>query len=359
MGTIHRSRSALFSILATFVVIAFSWQLVAQQGSSPTKKTTADKEEKTPPQINFRFSGPFTHENLTLYLIHGQDQLKNKDFLILAEALKDKKVVVHETQNVNTLKVENLSDKEIILLAGDILKGGQQDRVVTYDMILPPKSGKVDLAVFCVELTAPRWMRKYQDGDKKFAGSMDVLAGKDLRKANWLYLSQGAVWDNVKATQKKLSKNVATQVMTKESPSSLQLSLSVKEVREAAEKYTSELGDITKGKNDVIGYAFAINGKVYGADVYGSNTLFQKVWPRLIRSNAIESVAELQKGKKFQPVQVADVKNFLVDAKSGKVSQKEIGNGLQRLESKAKNNAVFESYLPNKKISIRGFYLAY
>src|SRR5438876_125753 len=93
---------------------------------------------------DYRFSGPYTHENLTIFLIHGDDVLKGKIFLTLPEALEQKKIVIHETRSVNELSMENLSDKEdILILSGDILKGGQQDRVAQYDQILPPKSGKV------------------------------------------------------------------------------------------------------------------------------------------------------------------------------------------------------------------------
>ena len=51
----------------------------------------------------------------------------------------------------------------------------------------------------------------------------------------------------------------------------------------------------------VIGYAFAINGKVNSADVYASHELFQKLWPKLLESSAVEAFSELQKDKKFAP----------------------------------------------------------
>ena len=50
----------------------------------------------------------------------------------------------------------------------------------------------------------------------------------------------------------------------------------------------------------MIGYVFAINGKVNSADIYGSNVLFKKLWPKLLKANAIEAIAELQKDK-FKP----------------------------------------------------------
>src|SRR5258708_4910382 len=75
----------------------------------------------------FKLSGPYTHDNLSIFLIHGEDQLKDKVFLTLQEALAQKKVVVHETKNVNELAIENVSaSEEVFVQAGDIVKGGQQ-----------------------------------------------------------------------------------------------------------------------------------------------------------------------------------------------------------------------------------------
>src|SRR5438552_18547497 len=55
----------------------------------------------------YGFSGPYTHENLTIFLIHGDDALKQKIFLTLPEALQQKKIVIHETRSVNELSMEN------------------------------------------------------------------------------------------------------------------------------------------------------------------------------------------------------------------------------------------------------------
>jgi hypothetical protein len=73
-----------------------------------------------------KLSGPHTVDNLTLFFIHGPDTLKG-DYLTLQEAMRDKKVIVHETENVNELAVENVSDKAVYIQSGEIVKGGKQD----------------------------------------------------------------------------------------------------------------------------------------------------------------------------------------------------------------------------------------
>ena len=52
---------------------------------------------------------------------------------------------------VNTLYIQNVSNDTIYIMAGEVVKGGKQDRVLAQDMILPPNSKKVDISVFCVE----------------------------------------------------------------------------------------------------------------------------------------------------------------------------------------------------------------
>src|SRR5215204_6158852 len=80
-----------------------------------------------------KLSGPHTVDNLTLFFIHGPDTLKG-DYLTLQEAMRDKKVIVHETENVNELAVENVSDKAVYIQSGEIVKGGKQDRTLANDL---------------------------------------------------------------------------------------------------------------------------------------------------------------------------------------------------------------------------------
>src|SRR6185436_6799492 len=72
--------------------------------------TTAQKPRAG--SSNYTFSGPYTHGNLTVFLVHGKD-LTNKTFLTLQEALAQKKVRVYETKDVNELAIRNLSNQDI------------------------------------------------------------------------------------------------------------------------------------------------------------------------------------------------------------------------------------------------------
>src|SRR5439155_18672138 len=104
-----------------------------------------------PAMADCRLSGPYTHGNLTVFLIHGSDRLKGKEFLTLAEGIEKKVVVVHETSNVNELAIENVGSTDVYVQSGDIVKGGKQDRTIAMDFIAPARSGKLPIVSLCVE----------------------------------------------------------------------------------------------------------------------------------------------------------------------------------------------------------------
>ena len=93
----------------------------------------------------YRLSGPYTHGNLSVFLMHGKDRLKGQTFLTLEEALIQKKVIVRETREVSRLTIENVSTEDVYVQSGDIVKGGAQDRMLVVDLILPPKSGQIPI----------------------------------------------------------------------------------------------------------------------------------------------------------------------------------------------------------------------
>ena len=117
---------------------------------------------------DYTISGPYTHANLTVFLIHGPDKLQGQIPLTLQEAMAQKKAIVHETSQVNQLAIENVSSEEVYVQSGDIVKGGKQDRVLAYDFILPPHSGKLPIGAFCVE--HGRWTRRGAESAAGFGG---------------------------------------------------------------------------------------------------------------------------------------------------------------------------------------------
>src|SRR5882672_6326499 len=180
--------------------------------------------------------------------------------------------------------------------------------MIGVDLIVPPKSGKMPISAFCVE--HGRWSGRGNERAGVFNSSADAVATREIKLAAKSANSQGAVWENVRIAQDKLSENVGTRVNSTVSASSLQLAIENTRVRATADGYIKALVNIVDRNDDVIGYVFAINGNVNSADVYSSNALFKKLWPKLLKANAVEAIAELQKDKKSDQATAEHVKTF-------------------------------------------------
>jgi hypothetical protein len=309
-----------------------------------------------PRPVTYTITGPYAYENLTIFLIHGEDQLKNKTFLTLQEALQQKKVIVYETQQVNQLTIENLSvHEEIFVQAGDIVKGGKQDRVIAFDVIVPARSGKMPIASFCVE--AGRWTPRGQENAAAFEVSRDQAPTKDLKLAIRKDMAQRDVWGKVAESQAKLEGNLGGPVRAAASRSSLQLTLENQKLQEAVKKYVTKLQPIIEGQNDVIGYAVAVNGVLDSADVYASHALFLKMWPTLLKGSAVEAVTEFKKGAPAVLVTKQMVLDFLADADQGKPSHRAVTKRVQIIQQETKKNIVFTCADEEQHIAIRRSYV--
>jgi hypothetical protein len=291
--------------------------------------------------VAYRLSGPFTHDNLTVFLLHGDDQVKGKKFLTLDEALKQKKIVVRETKNVQQLTIENVSaSDEVFVQAGDIVKGGQQDRTVVLDLVIPPKSGPQPLPTFCVE--QGRWNKRGGEDARSFSRSHYNLAHNQLKLAARKARAQGEVWKGVAKAQKELSMKVGSEVRAAASASSLQLTLENKKLLEALDAYVKKLQGSLDKQTDVVGYAVVINGKVNNADVYANADLFRKLWPKLLKASAVEAVTE-KSDKTFTSAGAGAVKAFLADPEKGKRTQKATTKRFVEVQQETAKNVLFET----------------
>jgi len=295
---------------------------------------------QSPRASEYRISGPFTHDNLSVFLIHGSPK-SSKPLLPLEEAIAQRKVIVYETRNVNELTIENVSDEDVFIESGDIVKGGAQDRTLKDDLILPTKSGRVNISAFCVE--HGRWSPRGNESVATFNSASEALATKDLKMAVRVKADQSSVWDRVAAAQASISSALRSDVRAAAAPTSMPMTMQSPLVQKSIDGYLKELKSVVNGKNDVIGYAFAIDGKVNSADVYASHNLFAKLWPKLLRASAVEAVSELDSSKKFAPAKVEDVAAVLHDAESGKASARQVTDRTSVHTKETPRNVVFET----------------
>lgn len=309
-------------------------------------------------QTAYRISGPHTHQNLTIFLIHGEDASSNKNLITLQEAMEMKVFKVYETEDVDELMVENISPKyDVFIQSGDIVKGGKQDRVLAISIIIPRNSGKVSIEAFCVE--SDRWEGRGNESRKEFSSSEERVVSKELKVAtNGTGSGSGSgngdgdgagrgsqtkVWNEVANAQRNISANVTVDVTANSSASSLQLSLENKKLAKAREEFAKKFSDLTKGKTDVIGYAFAINGKINSADIYVSNHLFGKLWPKMLKAAVTEAISLADQTKAESEPTVGDISGFLSEADKGTRKERQTVAKSKVVTRASKNEVVYEA----------------
>jgi hypothetical protein len=305
---------------------------------------------------NAKISTPYIHKNLSVYLIYGKDAMGHKNLLTLQEAMAKDLIIVYETGDVNQLEVENVSTTfEVFIQSGDIVKGGKQDRVLAVDIILPIKSGRIKISAYCVE--SGRWTQRKGEDKEKFSSSNERVVTRDLKLAANLSRSQGEVWKEVSKAQDKLSANVGAKVNSPTSQSSLQLALENKQVAATTDEYIKKLAAIIDGQPNVIGYAFVINGEINSADVYASNALFKKLWPKLLRATATEAVAELTKDKTFIQLKPQTVQTFMDNADKAEAREETVNSRVTTVTRDEKDSVVFESRDEKQKVVLHKSYV--
>jgi hypothetical protein len=260
--------------------------------------------------------------------------------------MEQNKVAVYETKQVNDLAIENLSTEPVFIQQRDIVKGGAQDRMISNDFVLPPKSGRLPLAAFCVE--RGRWHRRGTESATSFSGSTNLATVRFDPKSMWNMWNQMSVWQNVSALQEALASRLRqdkaaglASVRAQASPTSLILTQSSPPVAEAVGAYTKALTGAVTGKTDVVGYAFALNGDVKNADVYASSELFSAMWPKLLKSSAIEAV-RLREQTKTAPVPVSQVDAFLREA-AGKQTTRAVDRRIKLVQHESERLLSVES----------------
>lgn len=235
-----------------------------------------------------------------------------------------------------------MSDDEVFVQAGDIVKGGQQDRTLQQDMLVPPKSGKLPLASFCVE--HGRWAARGGESDKAFSRSPYNLYNNDLKLACRKASSQRMVWAEVAKAQMQLKDVLKSEVKDGRSATSLQLTLENEKLKQSIAAGLKALEKALDPKTaDAIGYAVVINGKVVGADVYANADLFRRLWPKLLQASVMEAVGEKKAGLKWTPAKAEAISAFLADAAKGKRTEKKLARDMVEVQRETAHNVYFET----------------
>ena len=286
---------ALFSFITFLTLFCFGQQLTQNTYQTRNDQNTQNswldvKGVKFSKVRGLKVHDGRNHKNLTLYLMTENTTSAFADKLqTLNEGLKNKNVLVVETSDVNQLSVKNNSkQKNLFINSGDIVKGGKQDRTLVYDLWVPTKT-ETTLESFCVE--AGRWSQRDDENAAYFSSNSYGLSSRKLKIASTIENSQSKVWDKVSEQQEEISVNMSYDVKSEKSKSSLQLTLENKKLKEEISQYEKAFSSFGIEK-DAIGFAYAINGELFGINYYNSPILFKKLREKLLTAVFVEAISE-------------------------------------------------------------------
>ena len=314
---------------------------------------------------------PIRSGNLTVFPVVASKSYDTGQFLTLDEGIRSGEVVVTEAGQaqglirrrpdtrpvprptgegeVNRLVLVNNSKRPLLLLAGEIVTGGKQDRVIGKDRIVPAESDPVDLSVFCVE--PGRWTAASGKPDFGTAreGVSALFANPAVRAKAMGAKNQQQVWDEVRKSQHAMATaeavvvaGAAPEVETQSSYARVmgntevakQVDIVAKPIQQNYESVIRQLRD-----KNAVGVVVAVNGEVVWADLFASTQLLQKYWPKLVRSYATEAVVTRAKNAEASTRQAQKFLDNLqgrhetADTEPGVYRQSEIsGNGFKVFE---------------------------
>jgi len=320
------------------------------------------------PEGNWRLLDPVSYENITIFPVVSSSSQDTSPFLTLDEGLSSGEVIVSEQgavglartrdgrpvalppsnsgASVNQLVLINRSKRPLLLLAGELVSGGKQDRIIGKDRIVPVGSEPLPLDVFCVE--HGRWT----GASSQFVASKTIVH-PSVREQAAVAQDQKDVWDAVRSgTLAKAAPPSASVSVTADAAAPMlyaprittetietaintaaptqayakiyeggrvgaSVDTFVEELRRRFDRATFGL----KGER-VVGVVVAYGGDVAWSDIFASGELFEHYWGKLLRSYAVEAMA--RPGYR-ETAAITDAREFLRNLNGREVVESEPG----------------------------------
>jgi len=293
--------------------------------------------EKSPANNGWRLLEPVSYENLTLFPVVSSREADTSPFLTLDEGLSSGQVVITEQgadilrrsrdsrpapgydagASVNQLVLVNHSKRPLLLLAGELVSGVKQDRIIAKDRIVAPGGAPLPLDVFCVE--HGRW-----SSGSQFSAA-NTIVHPSVRENAAVERKQTGVWDAVRAGSTaapppaapaaRINGRNLAEAVTLSAPTesyakmydSRAVGVSIESFVEQVQKRFARATSDLKGER-VVGVVVAYGGEVAWSDIFASGDLFDHYWDKLLRSYAVEALARPQLHERASS---ADAREFL------------------------------------------------
>lgn len=225
--------------------------------------------------------------------------------------------------DVNRLVVVNRSDKPLYLMPGEVIIGGLQDRTIAEELVIAATGEPVSVEVYCVE--HGRWAQRALAQNVTILGNLAEASGhaeelsakadrgEFVAQAGYLNKS-GRVAAQAKEGQHKVWEKVASANAASgvDSESGAFTENYIDDgVASKLDEYLKALTDAVAQQERVVGVVVAVNGKVESAEVFESTPLFLKLWPKLLKSFALDASHQADAENNEKTSSVADARAFL------------------------------------------------
>lgn len=308
----------LSAVLSVAVFAGCGKPAPAGSGVSPTPVAALTE---VPGMSRYALAEPIHVNNVSIVpVISKENPSTGPDYATLAEAKKNAWIEIIEEGDegqVESLIVKNVGPKPVLLLAGELLLGGKQDRVVAKDTIVPPDK-EVVVPVYCVE--PGRW----SGSSHKFSYGDTTVPIRVREQA--MYGRQQDVWDNVATFNSAAG-------ASRRGGTTIQNGLGNEEIQLVIERELATVLGKLKDHKNVVGALFLIDGKVQTLELFGNSKLFDASRVSLLKGALAE--AAVHKDKSAPKFALEECAKFMADAmRSDRVVES---------RQKGKNDAFFVS----------------
>ncbi len=315
------------------------------------------------PEGDWRLLDPVTYENITIFPVVSSSIQDTSPFLTLDDGLSSGEVIVSEQgaaglarsrdgrpipapaygsgASVSQLVLINRGKRPLLLLAGELVSGGKQDRIIGKDRIVPVGSDPLPLDVFCVE--HGRWT----GASSQFVASKTIVH-PSVREQAAVAQDQNEVWSAVRSgtlaapkparvgaaagapaqparlSSEAIGDAIATAAPTQSYRKIYEQSRAGASVDEFVAELERRFNRATLGLKGerVVGVVVAYGSDVAWSDIFASGDLFEHYWSKLLRSYAVEAMA---RPAYKETAAITDARGFLRNLNGREVVESEPG----------------------------------
>lgn len=257
--------------------------MTREQREMLTASTSVERPPSAPAQNEvtaviegLAIGDPSSQDALTVFPLYARGAVAETAYLSFESAIRDGKFEVHDEKHPRRLKVRNGCDQPVLLLAGELLAGGTQDRLVARDsVVLPNKSKWIDLPVYCAE-------------PGRSAGKADrfdpvgAIATPELRRLLATEGMQADVWSGIRRLLEGMEVKSSTDAL-----SALYLQ---KAYQERMSALWRRLGDLPARDARTIGVVVGVDQELAMAEIFPSNGLFREAYPKVLAAAASQAL---------------------------------------------------------------------